>query len=73
MKHTHTNVIYGLLVLYFMNVYLVSYHGQLVQFQCYWKNINNKPLEFPKPIGDDTKDLLRKMLTVKEEARLEWK
>jgi len=37
------------------------------------KNINSKALEFPKPIGDDTKDLIRKMLTVKEESRLDWK
>jgi len=37
------------------------------------KNINSKPLEFPKPIGDDTKDLIKKMLTVKEETRIDWK
>jgi len=37
------------------------------------KNINNKSLEFPKPVGDDTKDLIKKMLTVKEETRIDWK
>jgi serine/threonine protein kinase len=37
------------------------------------KNIRNKPLEFPKPISDDTKDLLKRMLIEKEESRIDWK
>jgi len=37
------------------------------------KNINNKKLEFPKSISDETKDLIQKMLTVKEEDRADWK
>jgi len=36
------------------------------------KNIKEKPLEFPKPIKDDTKDLLTRMLVIKEEARIDW-
>ena len=35
-------------------------------------NIKRIPLEFPKPISKMTKDLLRKMLQIKEETRIDW-
>jgi Serine/threonine protein kinase len=38
-----------------------------------YANIISKPLEFPKHISNDTKDLLSKMLQIKEENRITWK
>ena len=38
-----------------------------------YNNMRTKPLTFPKTINDDTKDLLTKMLKIKEEERLSWK
>ena len=35
-------------------------------------NIKKLPLEFSKTISDDTKDLLRKMLQIREETRIDW-
>jgi len=37
------------------------------------RNIKDKGLDFPRSINEDTKDLLRKMLTMKEESRIDWK
>lgn len=38
-----------------------------------YKNIKNKSLKCPKTIDKQTKDLLKRMLKVKEEERLSWK
>ncbi len=39
-----------------------------------YKNICDKPLEFSEdiPVGEQTKDLLQKMLTVEDEKRITW-
>jgi serine/threonine-protein kinase ULK/ATG1 len=38
-----------------------------------YRNITTKPLMFPKKISEDTKDLIKRMLTVKEDDRISWK
>lgn len=38
-----------------------------------YQNIKSKPLEFPKTISSETKDLLQKMLRIKDEDRISWK
>jgi serine/threonine protein kinase len=38
-----------------------------------YMNIKSKPLTFPKTVSDDTKDLITKMLSQKEETRLSWR
>jgi serine/threonine protein kinase len=38
-----------------------------------YENIKSKSLEFPKTITKETKDLLQKMLKVKDEDRISWK
>lgn len=38
-----------------------------------YKNIRTKPLAFPKDVSEETKDLLIKMLKIKEEDRISWK
>lgn len=37
------------------------------------KNIRNQPLKFPKPIAEETQDLLQKMLQINEDKRISWK
>ena len=37
-----------------------------------YSNITNMPIEFPRTMSEDCKDLLRKMLEIKEEKRLGW-
>jgi calcium-dependent protein kinase len=37
-----------------------------------YRNITTKPLLFPKKVSEDTKDLIKRMLTVKEEERISW-
>jgi len=38
-----------------------------------YSNIKSKPLTFPKTISSETKDLITKMLKMKEDERLSWK
>jgi len=38
-----------------------------------YNNIKSKPLTFPKDVSNETKDLLTKMLKVREEDRITWK
>jgi len=38
-----------------------------------YRNITMKPLSFPKKVSEDIKDLLQRMLTVKEHERISWK
>lgn len=38
-----------------------------------YQNIKSKSLEFPKTISSETKDLLQKMLRIKDEDRISWK
>jgi len=37
-----------------------------------YRNITTKPLTFPKKISEDTQDLIKRMLTIKEEDRISW-
>ena len=38
-----------------------------------YRNIKTNPLKFPKEVGEDTKDLLNKMLQINEARRISWK
>jgi len=38
-----------------------------------YSNIKSKPLTFPKDVSNDTKDLLTKMLKMREEDRITWR
>jgi serine/threonine-protein kinase ULK/ATG1 len=38
-----------------------------------YRNITTKPLTLPKKVSGDTIDLIKRMLTVKEEDRISWK
>jgi len=37
------------------------------------KNIRSKKLEFPKKISEEVEDLIKKMLAIREQERLDWK